>query len=253
MPVHDWTKVDAGTFHAFHTVWTSDLMRTLNGGLLPSGYYALAEQHVRGRVPDVLTLHVPDVDPTPDPVPPSRDRGIALADAPPRVSRKLVADAASAYRARQRTVTIRRTSGHHVVALLEIVSPGNKDRAASVEELVTKVDSALMRGIHVLVVELFAAGKHDPQGIHGAIWAQYDSAPYEVPSDRHWTVASYVGGPGIEAYVEHITVGDSLPEMPLFLSSDTYIKTPLERTYSSAYQAMPSFWREVLEGSRRVR
>ena len=253
MPVHDWTKVDAGTSHAFHTAWITDLMRVLNDGRFPDGYYALAEQHLRGRIPDVLTLHVPDFDPTPDPVSPSRDRGIALADAPPRVSRKLVADASAAYHARQRTLTIRNTSGHHVIALLEIVSPGNKDRAANVEELVTKVDSALMRGIHVLVVDLFSPGKHDPQGIHGAIWERFSATPYEVPTDRRLTVASYLAAQGIEAYVEHFAVGDHLTEMALFLDSATYIQAPLEQTYCSAFHAMPQFWREVLEGRRAAR
>jgi len=29
MPVHDWTLVDAGTFHAFHTAWVTHLSETL--------------------------------------------------------------------------------------------------------------------------------------------------------------------------------------------------------------------------------
>ena len=35
MPVHDWTRVDAGTFHAFHTLWIGEIMKALNAGLLP--------------------------------------------------------------------------------------------------------------------------------------------------------------------------------------------------------------------------
>ena len=53
MPVHDWTRVDAGIFHDFHTVWTGELRNALNGGLLPDGYYALADRHCPdGRIPD---------------------------------------------------------------------------------------------------------------------------------------------------------------------------------------------------------
>ena len=44
MPIHDWTQVDAGTFHAFHTLWIAEIMKALNTGLLPAGYYAMAEQ-----------------------------------------------------------------------------------------------------------------------------------------------------------------------------------------------------------------
>lgn len=56
MPIHDWTRVDAGVFHDFHHEWISSVKRSLNGGLLPPDYYALAEQITGGFGPDVLTL-----------------------------------------------------------------------------------------------------------------------------------------------------------------------------------------------------
>ena len=34
--------------------------------------------------------------------------------------------------------------------------------------------------------------------------------------------------------------------MPLFLTPDAYILVPLEATYQSAWEAVPSFWRDVL-------
>jgi hypothetical protein len=45
MPIHDWTRVEAGIFHDFHHGWIEEIKRTLNAGLLPDDYYALAEQH----------------------------------------------------------------------------------------------------------------------------------------------------------------------------------------------------------------
>ncbi len=57
MPVHDWNRVTAGTFHDFHLAWIAELRRVLNRGLLPPGYYALAEQVAGEIIPDVLTLH----------------------------------------------------------------------------------------------------------------------------------------------------------------------------------------------------
>src|SRR3954468_20017145 len=56
MPVHDWTKVEAGIFHDFHHAWIEEIKRALNAGLLPPDCYALAEQHAAGFGPDVLTL-----------------------------------------------------------------------------------------------------------------------------------------------------------------------------------------------------
>ena len=56
MPMHDWTLVAAGIFHAFHHRWISAISNTLNAGLLPPEYYALPEQQAAGFGPDVLTL-----------------------------------------------------------------------------------------------------------------------------------------------------------------------------------------------------
>jgi hypothetical protein len=30
MPVHDWTRVDAGIFHDFHNAWITELRNVLN-------------------------------------------------------------------------------------------------------------------------------------------------------------------------------------------------------------------------------
>ncbi len=59
MPIHDWTRVDAGIFHAFHHSWIEEISRSLNRGLLPTEYYALAEQITGDLGPDVLTLRRP--------------------------------------------------------------------------------------------------------------------------------------------------------------------------------------------------
>src|SRR3954470_15968126 len=56
MPIHDWSKVDAGIFHDFHHAWIERIKEALNDGALPADYYALAEQHASQFGPDVLTL-----------------------------------------------------------------------------------------------------------------------------------------------------------------------------------------------------
>src|SRR5262245_30604146 len=56
MPIHDWSRVTAGTFHDFHGSWITHLKETLNAGLLPDDYYALSEQVAGQLVPDVLTF-----------------------------------------------------------------------------------------------------------------------------------------------------------------------------------------------------
>lgn len=56
MPMHDWTKVDAGIFHAFHHGWIQETATCLNHGLLPSDYYALPEQIAVGYGSNVFTV-----------------------------------------------------------------------------------------------------------------------------------------------------------------------------------------------------
>src|SRR4051812_45802476 len=121
MPVHDWTRVIAGTFHDFHNSWIIHLKETLNGGLLPDPYYALSEQHAGLSIADIITLQQPNG--------PSTERrgesdgGVATAAAAarPQVSRRLVAPIIP----RPKTLAIRHASGHQVVALVEIISPAN--------------------------------------------------------------------------------------------------------------------------------
>src|SRR5262245_15780348 len=188
MSVHDWTTVDAGTFHHFHGSWITHLSEALNGGLLPRGFYAMSEQHASLRIADILTLHTGERRPPAE----SRDSGkVVVAEPPPRVSRKMELQATAAYRRARRTIAIRHTSGHRVVSMLEIVSPGNKDRQASVEEFVRKAVEAIDVGIHLLVVDLHPHGVYDPNGMHGAIWSGLGSDDFEVLPDKPFTLAAY--------------------------------------------------------------
>jgi hypothetical protein len=247
MPVHDWTRVEPGIFHAFHTAWIGEIQKVLNGGLLPSGFYALAEQHAGRFVADVLTLQAPVA--LAEALPPLPGAGgTAVAQAPPRVRLRQVIEPSA--RALRRTLAVRHVSGHRLVALLEVVSPANKDRAGHLEEFAAKAASALHLGVHVLIADLFPPGPYDPQGIHGAIREELDpeGEAYELPAGEPLTFAGYLGGARVEAFVEHLAVGGRLPEMPLFLQPDLYVDVPLESTYSAAYPGMPGYWRQVLEG-----
>jgi hypothetical protein len=247
MPVHDWTRVEAGIFHDFHTVWTAGLRNTLNEGLLPEGYYALAEQHAGRAIADVLTLHASPETLEPAWLPPDTG-GIAVAETPPRVQRKQTVE--PAVLARRRSLAIRHVSGHRLVALIEIVSPANKDRTRHIEELVEKAVSALERGVHLLLVDLLPPGPHDRSGIHGLILQGLEpsSEPYTLPAESPLTLACYVAGPRVEIYLEHLAVGAPLADMPLFLRPDRYVYVPLEPTYQATYRGVPAFWRNVLEG-----
>lgn len=242
MPAHDWTLVEAGIFHDSHTVWIGHLRTALNEGVLPEGYYALAEQHAGRPITDVLTLQSSPSSQEPAPLPPDTG-GTAVAEAPHRVRHRETIGATLL--ARRRSLAIRHVSGHRLVALLEIVSPGNKDRACHVDKAVAALDA----GIHLLIVDLFPPGSNDPGGLHSMIRQRLELADkaYSVPATEPMTMASYAAGPRIEVYLENCAVGESLPDMPLFLRPDRYVTVRLQATYDQAYRGFPSFWRQFLE------
>lgn len=240
MPIHDWTRVNPGIFHHFHLEWIGDLSRVLNRGLLSSSYYALAEQIAGGFGPDVLTLQSPEVQPQTEPTP-----GIALALSPPRVRLRLRAEA-DLYATRARSVVIRHSSDHRVIAMIEVVSPGNRCSRHLLRTFVERATQFLRSGIHLVIVDPFPPGPRDPQGIHKLPWDEFIDQDFSLPPDQPLTLAAYIGGPVPEAFVEPTSVGSPLAEMPLFLTPELYIPLPLEQSYMTAWEAVPSLYRDVL-------
>jgi hypothetical protein len=246
MPAHDWTRVSAGVFHDFHLGWLAELRRVLNGGILPSGYYAMAEQLAGGVGPDVITLEAP---PQEGPPVAGRPGGVTLATHPPKAELHARAEG-DVYAAKAKALIIRHSSNHRIVAMIEIVSPGNKSSRSALRAFVEKAAGVIRAGIHLLIVDLFPPGPRDPQGVQRAIWDELTDNELALPEGRPLTAAAYIGGPIPEAFIEPFAVGSPLPEMPLFLTTDEYVPVPLEATYALAWQPVPAFWREVLEGTR---
>lgn len=239
MPVHDWTRVDAGIFHAFHHSWIEQIQRTLNSGLLPSEYYALPEQQAAGFGPDVLTLQS-------DEARGGHESGGGVLLEEPQV--RLVAESDQEfYRQRQKSVVVRHVSGDRIVAVVELVSHGNKSSQSALRSFVEKAVELLSRNIHLMVVDLFPPGPRDPDGIHAAIWKSFTGHLYELPDSNPLTLAAYEAAGSVRAFVEHVDVGGSLPSMPLFLRPRAHVPLPLEATYREAFAALAGRWRRVLE------
>jgi hypothetical protein len=253
MPIHDWTRVSSGTWHDFHVAWTAEIRNRLNDGLLPPAYYAQAEQIAGPLGPDVLTLREPDVAVSGASVARSAEgaaEGIAVVTSPPRM--RLTAEAEmNEYVLKRRTIVIRHSSGDQIVALLEIVSPGNNSARHAIQSFAEKALEAIYRGYHLLIVDLFPPGPRDPQGIHAVIWNQISDEPFELPREEPLTLVAYNAGPRKIAYIEPTCVDRELIDMPLFLTPEVYINVPLEPTYLAAYRGVPRTWREVLEAPSR--
>ena len=239
MPIHDWSRVRANRFHDFHQGWTVEVCRRLNAGLLPTGYIALVEEATRRPEPHFVTLSVPVKPDGGTPV------GLTIADAPPRVRVQTQADA-TRYAGKANRIAIHHPDGD-VVAVIEIVSPGNKDSQHAIRSFARKSAQFLRGGIHLLIVDLFGPSKRDPQGIHKVIWDRIKDEPYELPPGKPFTLAAYSAGGVIKAYVDNVGVGDPLPDMPIFLTPDRYVPCPLESTYQASWDVFPKPLRAELE------
>ena len=178
MPIHDWTHLTAGTWHDFHLAWIAEIRKTLNAELLPADYYAQAEQ----SEPPANTSHSA-----------STEGGVAVRFVPPRM--RVTADAEmNDYVLKRRTIVVRHNSGDRIVALIEIVSPGNKSSRHGLRSFVEKAVESLYRGYHLLLVDLFPPGPRDPNGIHGAIWSEFCDDSFELSADEPLTLAAYSAG-----------------------------------------------------------
>jgi hypothetical protein len=238
MPIHDWTRLEAGDFHDFHQCWVVGIRNALNSGLLPPDYMAMAEQVTGRPIPDVVTLQAREPRG-------GSEGGIAVAAAPP-TARLIARIERVNYAKRADRVVIRHGRGK-VVAIIEILSPGNKDSRNAIRSFVEKAADILNQGINLLVVDLFPPTPRDPLGIHKAIWDEFADEPFEVPSGKPLIVASYVGGDISTAYVESVGVGDPLPSLPIFLSETRYIPAPLEATYLQAWAVFPGLLKDIIE------
>lgn len=207
MPIHDWTRVDHGTFHDFHQGWAPQIRSALNNGLLPAEYEAKVEMHANRSASEY------ELDPY-----------IRLCD----------------------SVVIRNKSERAVLAV-ELVSPGNKSTRRELRAFVQRVTAALACGIHVLVVDLFPPDLHDPSGIQYAIWESLVDKHFFPPTpSQPLTLVSYDAGPACHAYIQPVAVGEVLPDMPLFLEPGAYVSAPLEATYTAAFEGISRRTRDAL-------
>ncbi len=245
MPIHDWTKAPAGDYHNFHQIWSVELCNALNAGLLPTGFSALIDRSIMGFAPDVLTASRRST--------PFKQNGPggAVIKAMPRTRYMSLPSEAQddpihyAYRANRVAI---RTNHGDLVAVVELVSPGNKRGNRAIRKFRTKVVAFLQRGVHVSFVDLFPPTSRDPSGLHKFVWDEIREEPLEIPTDKPLTVASYVADPVYAAFVEPVAVGDSLPPLPIFLDTDSHVSAPLEETYMRSWRNCSEDFRAVVEG-----
>lgn len=238
MPIHDWTRVPPGLYHHFHQSWCVAIADRLNAGVLPKNHFALVEQRVGRPEADVLAIsadrngsHAPD------------SGGVAIAEPKAKIVERLVSDEVW-YAKRANRIAV-----HHlgeIVAVIEIVSPGNKHSERALKAFVDKSASLLEGGTHLLIVDLFPPTPRDPAGLHSAIVAGLGETPTQLSADKPLACVSYHCDGDLIAYIEPLAVGDPMPDMPLFLSLRGHVVVPLAATYDATWAACPQPIRDLV-------
>lgn len=241
MPLHDWTRVPSGLYHDFHQSWSIRIKDALNSGRLPRGISALVEQRSGPLESDVLAIESRGSRESIEP-----ETGGGVVTQQPPVTRIVRRTNKEIYAGRANRILVRHHLGR-ILAVIEIISPGNKDSRAALTDFVEKTIQFLRERIHVLIIDPFPPTARDPQGIHKAIWDQIEDEPFEFPPGKDRILASYQAGDERAAYIEPIAVGDVLPDMPLFLTESRHIPVPLEPTYQATWDATPEELRRAVE------
>jgi hypothetical protein len=242
MPMHDWKKVPVGLYHHFHQQWIGELCDALNGGGLPQGYFALVDYRTSEYVPDVLAVAQPKGTNTE-----SRTAATMVLEAP-KVRYHVQESDNSVYAKRANSLAVRNDDGE-LVTIIELVSPGNKDSRRALRKFIDKALEFLYGGVNMLIIDPFPPTRRDPEGIHKAIWDEIMPSDFELPASKPLTVVSYLAAAVKEAFVETLAPGDTLPEMPLFLSIGGHVPAPLERSYQACWAKVPKYIQDKIEAS----
>jgi hypothetical protein len=124
-----------------------------------------------------------------------------------------------------------------LVAAVELVSPGNKDRPDNRRAFLDKCAAYLREGVSVVIVDIVTARRHN---FHAALMELFnvgETAMRAVTSDLY-AVAYRVHLVGqrtqLEAWTEALTLGAPLPTMPLWLTESLCVPLELEAGYQTA-------------------
>lgn len=210
-------------WHAFHNAWATYIASDLNQRL-PEGYFA--EPNVQfGIEIDVATFEEPDL-----------DRGAVQfrgssysAWIPPAPTQTLP------FQPTSETVEISiftSEAGPTLAGAIELVSPANKDRLLHRNAFVAKCGTYLQQGLGLVVVDVVTGRKAN---LHDELLARIvPTVALRLNADLYtasYRVVDRNGQPSLDLWSETLTVGGSLPTMPLWLRGGLCLPVELNATY----------------------
>jgi hypothetical protein len=123
------------------------------------------------------------------------------------------------------------------VAAIELISPGNKDRAAERRAFASKCAGYLYQGISLVLIDIVT---HRRANLHNEILRVMEAAAdLYLPADVSLYATAYQplhhdGKDEIRLWHSRLALGQPLPTLPLALRADLVIPVEFEATYAEA-------------------
>jgi hypothetical protein len=222
-------------WEGFHHAWATVIAQQLNRGLLPVEYYAEPEISLGPNFEiDVATL---ELDASSSGGGSSTD---TLTWAPPKPELSVRVDFS-----RLDAIEIRvyqDVAGAELRAAIELISPANKDRTGSRLTFAAKCAGYLKHGISVVIVDVVtarAANLH--REIFEVLGVKSRRAAWQSPTGLYavaYRAVPVIKAPRVEAWLETLALGETLPVLPLWLSPGLCIPLRLEESYTETCRSL---------------
>jgi hypothetical protein len=223
-PNHHW--------ESFHSNWATRLADALNDRLPPE-YIAEEYTHAGTRLEiDVATFEQSTAGPA---TLPNGNPTATLPSvwAPPAAPYTMPAVFPESFEVR----VFSTISGLTLVAAIELISPGNKDRPEERRAFATKCASYLYQGISLILMDIVTSRRAN---LHNETVHLMAATPeFDLPPDVDLYAVAYrpvlrQDRPQIDFWPATFAVGAPLPVLPLRLTGDLFVPVDFETSYQEA-------------------
>lgn len=242
MPLRDHFHAplkDAYGWESFHSGWVNTIVRTLNDKTLPPEYRAAPHTKLGVFVEaDVATFERTSF----DAAAPSGGNGVSVAAwAPPQPTRRV---AVALPEQDVFEVRVYRDQGRvRLAAVVELVSPGNKDRPDNREAFVAKCVAYLQQQVSVVIVDV-VTDRHGNLYADVAERLEFHRSARLVHAEESLLYAAAfrtikdADGWYIDDWSVPLELGVELPTMPLWLAANVAVPVELESTYQETCRVL---------------
>lgn len=217
-------------WESLHSAWATHLADRLNEHWLSSEFLAVERGRLGSRIEiDVATFERPCG------TPPSTNGG-AVATlprtwAPPAQ----ICTVPTAFLDDFEVQVYAGGGGWNLVAAIELISPGNKDRAEEREAFTSKCSSYLHQGVSVVLIDVVTNRRAN---LHHEVLhrLQVTNERAFLPDGVHLYAAAYRpvlrdDRSEIDVWRQACVIGEALPDMPLRLTGDLFVPVEFEAAY----------------------